>query len=65
LSRREDILRFSGAVGRDPAVDAWLTDGPVELRSIAQKWFAQMRECGDDSTSVFSMEPHWETPLAC
>ena len=44
----DGILRFSGSVKRDPAVDAWLTGPPVELRSIAQHWFARMRRCGDD-----------------
>jgi hypothetical protein len=44
----QDILRLSGGVKRDPAVDIWLTDDPVELRSIVQKWFVQMRQCGDD-----------------
>ena len=56
-----DILRFSGGVKRDPAVDIWLADGPVELRSIAQKWFAQMRECGDDVRELM----HDGCPVAC
>jgi Domain of unknown function (DU1801) len=43
-----DIFRLSGAVKRDPAVDIWLADGPIELRSIAQQWFVRMRQCGDD-----------------
>lgn len=43
-----DILRFTGGVKRDPAVDSWLADRPIELRSIARKWFAHMRRCGDD-----------------
>ena len=43
-----EILRFSGAVERDPAIDVWLNKQPEELRSIAHEWFARMRECGDD-----------------
>ena len=42
------ILRFSGAVKHDPAIDIWLTEWPPELQSIAQKWFVRMRQCGDD-----------------
>jgi hypothetical protein len=61
LSGREDIWRFSGAVKRDPAIDIWLTDGPVELRSIAQKWFAQMRVRGDDVRELM----HDGCPVAC
>jgi hypothetical protein len=57
----KDILRLSGAAKRDPAVDIWLTDGPVELRSIAQKWFVQMRQCGDDIRELI----HDGCPVAC
>jgi hypothetical protein len=56
-----DILRLSGGAKRDPAVDIWLTDGPVDLRSIAQKWFAQMRQCGDDVRELI----HDGCPVAC
>jgi Domain of unknown function (DU1801) len=61
LSGRENIFRLSGAVRRDPAVDLWFTDGPVELRSIAQKWFLQMRQCGDDVRELM----HDGCPVAC
>jgi hypothetical protein len=44
----DELFRISGGVKRDPAVDAWLANDPVDLRAIAQKWFAQMRQCGDD-----------------
>ena len=61
LVGRSDILRLSGGVSRDPAVDIWFTDGPVELRSIAQKWFVQMRQCGDDVRELM----HDGYPTAC
>jgi hypothetical protein len=61
LIGRDDILRLSGAVKRDPAVDIWLTDGPIELRSIAQKWFVRMRQCGDDVRELM----HDGCPVAC
>jgi hypothetical protein len=44
----DDILRFSGTVKRDSAIDAWFRERPAELGSIAQKWFARMRQCGAD-----------------
>ena len=61
LIGREDIFRLSGGVKRDSAVDFWLTDGSVELRSIARKWFAQMRRCGDDVRELM----HDGCPVAC
>src|ERR1700731_1014991 len=56
-----DILRLSGGVRRDPDVDIWLSDGPIELRSIARKWFARMRRCGDDIRELM----HDGCPVAC
>ena len=56
-----DILRLSGGLRRDPAVEIWLTGGPIELRSIAHKWFAQMRQCGDDVRELM----HDGCPVAC
>ena len=57
----KDILRLSGSVELDPAVDIWFKDGPVELRSIAQKWFVQMRQCGEDVRELM----HDGCPVAC
>jgi hypothetical protein len=56
-----DIFRLSKGVKCDPAVDLWLVDGPAELRSIAQKWFTQMRQCGDDVRELM----HDGCPVAC
>src|SRR5688572_26512707 len=61
LAGREELFRLSGAVKRDPAVERWLTDGPVELRSIAQRWFAQIRRCGGDVRELM----HDGCPVAC
>ena len=57
----KEILRVAGGVARDPAVDAWFTDGPAELRSIAQGWFVHMRQCGDDVRELL----HDGCPVAC
>jgi hypothetical protein len=56
-----DILRLSGSVKRDPAVDSWLASDPIELRSIAQKWFVRMRQCGYDVRELM----HDGCPVAC
>jgi hypothetical protein len=61
LSGRADIFRLSGAVRRDPAVAMWLTADSGELRSLAQKWFTQMRQCGDDVLELM----HDGCPVAC
>ena len=61
MSGREDVWRFSEAVKRSPAVEAWLTEGPIELRSIAQKWFTRMRRCGNDVRELM----HDGCPVAC
>ena len=61
LIGRIDIFRLSRGLRRDPAVDVWLTGSPIELRSIAQQWFVQMRECGDDVRELM----HDGCPVAC
>ena len=56
-----DILRLSGSLKRDPAVAIWLSGDPIELRSIAQRWFVRMRRCGDDVLELM----HDGCPVAC
>src|SRR5262249_36119857 len=55
------ILRFSGALERDPAIDTWLSERPGELRSIARTWFTRMRGCGGDVRELM----HDGCPVAC
>ena len=55
------ILRLSGGVRRDPAVDLWLDAQPVALGSIARRWFARMRACGRDVQELV----HDGCPVAC
>lgn len=50
---KASLLRFDGAVERDPAIDAWLKKQKGELGTIAQRWFEVMRECGDEVREVF------------
>jgi hypothetical protein len=69
------LFRLSGAVRRDPEVDAWFA-GPVrldravdawllepqdKLRRLARTWFEQMRGCGPDVGELI----HDGCPVAC
>jgi hypothetical protein len=46
------LLRFSGAVKRDPAIADWFASQPAHLRALAQPWFIRMRQCGPDVREV-------------
>jgi hypothetical protein len=56
-----DILRFNGAVQRDPAIDAWIKQHEGELGAIARQWFEVMRNCGDEVRELM----HDGCPVAC
>jgi hypothetical protein len=58
---RADLLRFNGAVARDPAIDAWMKGHAGELGAIAHEWFDVMRKCGDEVREVL----HDGCPIAC
>jgi len=58
---RSDLLRFNGAVERDPAIPAWMEKHPGGLGAIAEEWFAVMRECGDEVRELL----HDGCPVAC
>jgi hypothetical protein len=45
---RTELLRFNGAVERDPAIDAWMRERKGELGAMAKEWFEVMRRCGDE-----------------
>ena len=49
------------AVRRHPAVDAWFDARSGELGGIARRWFAVMRDCGDDVCELL----HDNQPTAC
>ena len=55
------LLRFSGTVERDPAIDKWFDRQPGELGSIARTWFTLMRQCGSDVRELI----HDGCPVAC
>jgi hypothetical protein len=58
---RTELLRFNGTVERDPAIAAWMKDHSGELATIARRWFAAMRECGDEVREVL----HDGCPTVC
>ena len=55
------LLRFNGAVERDPAIDAWLNQQGGDLAAIARRWFEEMRGCGDEVRELM----HDGCPVAC
>jgi len=61
MQRRTDLLRFDGAVERDPAIEAWMRRQGGELGAAARQWFGAMRECGDEVRELL----HDGCPTAC
>jgi hypothetical protein len=58
---KTELLRFNGAVERDPAIDAWMKAHAGELGAIAHQWFEVMRSCGDEVRELL----HDGCPVAC
>jgi hypothetical protein len=58
---KSELLRFDGAVERDPAIDAWMRTHRGELVAIAREWFEVMRKCGDEVRELM----HDGCPVAC
>ena len=58
---RTNLLRFNGAVERDPAIDHWMKERSGELGAIARRWFEVMRKCGDEVRELL----HDGCPTAC
>lgn len=58
---KAQLLRFNGAVERDPAVDAWMKEHAGDLGAIARRWFDLMRNCGDEVRELI----HDGQPTAC
>jgi hypothetical protein len=58
---RSELLRFNGAVERDPAIDAWMKGHAGELGAIARQWFEAMRKRGDEVRELL----HDGCPVAC
>jgi hypothetical protein len=55
------LMRFPTATVRDLRIEAWMLEHQDELGAIAHRWFAVMRNCGDDVREVL----HDGHPTAC
>lgn len=42
------LLRYTGAVERDPAITRWLDNQSSVLRPISETWYRCIRGCGPD-----------------
>jgi hypothetical protein len=58
---RDELLRFDGAVEKDPAIEAWFAAREGELGEMARRWFEVMRGCGDEVRELV----HDGCPVAC
>jgi hypothetical protein len=58
---RTELLRFDGAVERDPAIGAWMKKHDGKLGAIAHEWFEVMRGCGDEVRELL----HDGCPVVC
>ncbi|KAA6465529.1 DUF1801 domain-containing protein [Acidobacteria bacterium AB60] len=58
---RNELMRFPGAIRRNPSVDTWLNRDKGELGIIARRWFQVIRDCGDEVCELL----HDGCPTAC
>jgi len=56
-----DLLRFSGAIRRDPRIEAWFSDFADPLRLMTRTWFERMQSRGNDVRELL----HDGCPVAC
>ena len=54
------LLRFNGAMKRDPGIEEWL-NRKDERTALARVWFMRMRACGEDVLELF----HDGHPIVC
>lgn len=58
---KTELLRFNGAVERNPAIEKWMKRHAGELGAVAHQWFEVMRNCGDEVRELL----HDGCPVAC
>jgi len=56
----DDLLTFTGALRRDPKIEAWFSD-LAPHRLMVRTWFERMRGCGPDVRELL----HDGCPVAC
>lgn len=57
----DDLLRFPGAVRRDPRIESWFSEFADPHRLTLTAWFERMRACGSDVRELL----HDGCPVAC
>jgi hypothetical protein len=57
----DDLLRFTGAVRRDPKIETWFSAFTDPHRLTTREWFECMRRCGADVRELL----HDGCPVAC
>jgi hypothetical protein len=57
----DDLLTFTGAIRRDPKIEAWFSDFADPFRLMTRPWFERMRDCGTDVRELL----HDGCPVAC
>jgi hypothetical protein len=57
----DNLLRFSGAVRRDPRIESWFSRFADPFRLMTREWFERMRGCGADVRELL----HDGCPVAC
>ncbi len=58
---KAELLRFNGALERDPSIEKWMKQHAGELGAIARQWFEVMRSCDDEVRELL----HDGCPVAC
>ena len=61
MMKKTQLLRFTGPVKRDPAIEAWMEKQSGALQPIARHWFEALRTCGRDVRELL----HDGHPTAC
>ena len=56
-----NVFRLSGAVRRDPRIEAWFEDITDPFRLVVRPWFERMRDSGTDVRELL----HDGCPVAC
>ncbi|MGD0627878.1 MAG: DUF1801 domain-containing protein [Terracidiphilus sp.] len=60
-AKATELLRFDGAVERDPAIEVWMIGHGGEMGATARQWFEVMRKSGDEVRELL----HDGCPVAC
>jgi hypothetical protein len=61
MDQTNDLLRFTGAVRRDPRIEAWFSGFVDPYRLMTRAWFERMRDCGTDVRELL----HDGCPTVC